>query len=109
MADIELTVKQAARRLQTSATTIRRWVRQGKLVARRADRGRRGRPRGTWLIDANSVLQMAAEHKALAEFWGQIVRLTPWRRGFEEFEGQIASEEQEDLRQAIALIRGKTI
>lgn len=58
MADIELTVKQAATELRTSERNVRRWLADAKLTGRRIGRGNLGE---TWRVDEDSVKRMAAE------------------------------------------------
>lgn len=58
MADLEYTVKQAARELGVSARTVRRWLASGRLSGRRDVRGNLGLE---WRIDADSVRRVAAD------------------------------------------------
>ena len=58
MADLELTVKEAARQLDVSDRTVRRLVNSGRIIGRKLDRGG---PAGTWLIDSASVRRVAAD------------------------------------------------
>lgn len=58
MADVYLTVKQAADELRTSERTVRRWLTSGKLVGRKVDRGKLGLE---WRVDANSLRTVAAD------------------------------------------------
>jgi len=58
MADVELTVKQAAESLAKSPRTVRRWLESGKLSGRRVDRGNLG---ATWRVSGESVRRVAAD------------------------------------------------
>ena len=53
-----LTVNAAATRLQVSESTVRRWLRDGRLAGHKDEHGG---PGGTWRIDAASVETVAAE------------------------------------------------
>ena len=62
MAELELTVKQAAKDLRTTPRTIRRWIKAGKLTGRKVDRRTNTGTFGQqWLITADSVRRMTAD------------------------------------------------
>jgi len=62
VAELELTVKQAARDLRTTPRTIRRWIHSGKLTGRKVDRRTKTGTFGQqWLITADSVRRMTAD------------------------------------------------
>ena len=52
-----ITVNAAATRLRKSETTIKRWLRDGRLNGRK-EKG--GNPGGVWVVDRESVERMAA-------------------------------------------------
>lgn len=54
----ELTVQQAANRLHRSPSTVRRWLRSGRLHGRKVATGG---PGGTWQVNEQSCEQLAAE------------------------------------------------
>ena len=59
MADLEsMTVKAAADCVQVSESTVRRWLRSGRLTGRKVERGG---PGGSWEVDAASVERLAVE------------------------------------------------
>ena len=58
MAELELTVTAAAKHLGRSESTVRRWLRDGRLRGRKDEHGG---PGGTWYVDTETCEQLAAE------------------------------------------------
>ena len=104
MADLEFTVKQAAKELHRSERTVRRLAATGKLEAWKVDRGK-----GliAWRISAASVRKVAADFaadKAVATGHGQVAFLADEIRSLREEQRQtteLLADRLEKVEQAV--------
>lgn len=76
MEELRYTVKQAARELQVSPRTVRRWIDSGRLTGQKVVRGNLGME---WRISADSVRRVSADsrgHSSTATARGQPTDMT---------------------------------
>lgn len=76
MEELRYTVKQAARELQVSPRTVRRWIDSGRLTGQKVVRGNLGIE---WRISADSVRRVSADsrgHSSTATVRGQPTDMT---------------------------------
>ena len=103
MADLELTVKQAALELGIAERTCRKWLGQGKIEGRK---GRKG-SRAVWRVSADAVRKLRPEQSAVqdAVYAEQTSLIGPDSRAASAVLGELRSlrEENAEYRRVIEL------